>query len=353
MRILYISSGNPTFVRKDIKLLSEDFRVKSLLYTWNAKNAPLNLIRQFIFLLFSIHRFDAIIVMFAGYWSLLPTVLGKIFRCKTFIILGGTECVSYPSISYGSLRKPLLKKAIQISIKHATCLLPVHESLIKFTNTYFDGSKQGVVNHFNRIKTPVRVIYNGYSAKVNLATIQQSNRLPNSFISVALVNSASRLMLKGIDMILENAAYFPDSRFTIIGIDPKITERITIPANVHVQGHLPYEQLEAEYLKSEFVIQLSISEGFPNALCEAMTHGCIPIVSPVGAMPQITQGIGFTVNQREHNEFRETIQMAQGIDNEEKKRLRVLAHRRIVDNFSEIKRKENLVRTIHDFCSSK
>ncbi len=353
MKILYIASGNPTFVRKDIKLLSEVYRVKALLYTWNAKNTPLNLFRQFIYLIFSIHRFDAIVVMFAGYWSVLPTVLGKIFRCKTFIILGGTECVSYPSIGYGSLRKPLLKKAIQISIKHATCLLPVHESLMDFTNTYFDGSKQGVVNHFNRIKTPVRVIYNGYSANVAPLTIHQSNRVPNSFISVALVNSTSRLVLKGIDLILENAAYFPNSKFTLIGICQNITERITIPANVHVQGHLHYEQLVAEYLKSEFVIQLSISEGFPNALCEAMTHGCIPIISPVGAMPLITQGIGFTVNQRDYNEFRETIQMALGLDNEEKKRLRALAHQRIVDNFSEIKRKENLVRTIHDFCSSK
>lgn len=353
MKILYIASGNPTFVRKDITLLSENFRVKALLYSWDVYNTPYNLFRQFIYLLFSIHRFDAIIVMFAGYWSVLPTVLGKIFRCKTFIILGGTECVSYPSIGYGSLRKPLFKKAIQISIKHATCLLPVHESLMDFTNTYFDGSKQGVVNHFNRIKTPVRVIYNGYSAKADPTTIQQSNRIPNSFITVALVNSTSRFVLKGIDMILENAAYFPDSRFTIIGIDKKISERIAIPANVFVLGHLPYEHLVAEYLKSEFVIQLSISEGFPNALCEAMTHGCIPIVSPVGAMPQIIQGIGFTVNQRDNNELRETILMALEIDNEEKKRLRILAHQRIVDNFSEIKRKENLVRTIHDFCYSK
>jgi hypothetical protein len=143
--------------------------------------------------------------MFAGYWSVLPVLFGKFFKKNVFIILGGTDCVSYPTFNYGSLRKPLLKSAIFISLKHATCLLPVHESLIDFTNSYFDHSKQGIKNHFKSIKTPVRTIFNGYEPIVTQKEIELSKRIPNSFITVAFVNNNVRMILKGIDLILESA----------------------------------------------------------------------------------------------------------------------------------------------------
>jgi hypothetical protein len=44
MNILYISSGNPTFVRKDISLLSLKYNVGTLNYEWNQINLPLNII---------------------------------------------------------------------------------------------------------------------------------------------------------------------------------------------------------------------------------------------------------------------------------------------------------------------
>lgn len=335
MNILYISSGNPTFVRKDILLLSKRNIVKSLLYPWNTANTPLNFIRQFIYLILRKNKIDTIIIMFAGYWSVVPVLFGKILNKKVFIILGGTDCVSYPEFNYGSLRKPLLKKSIYYSIKNATCLLPVHESLIDFTNSYYDNSKQGIKNHFKHIKTDIRTIYNGYNPRVSQKTIENSIRNPNSFITVALVNSTTRLILKGIDLILESAREFPDASFTIIGVAEKVKFQLDIPDNVIIHPPMRNELLTEKYLQSEFVIQPSISEGFPNALCEAMSFGCIPIVSPVGAMPTITENIGFTVKKRSKKDLSATIRDALSLSNDEKGRLRLLSYTQIVNNFSE------------------
>jgi len=349
MKILYISSGNPTFVRKDILLLSKRNIVKSLLYPWSRINTPLNLIRQLIYLILRLKKFDAIIIMFAGYWSIVPALLGKLFNKKVFIILGGTDCVSYAELNYGSLRKPLLKSAIYFSIKYATCLLPVHESLIDFTNSYYNNSKQGIKNHFKPIKTDIRTIYNGYNPRVSQNTIEKSNRNRNSFITVAIVNSKIRLILKGIDLILESAREFPDASFTIIGVAEKVKIQLDIPSNVIIHPPMPSELLTEKYLQNEFVVQPSISEGFPNALCEAMSFGCIPIVSPVGAMPTITENIGFTVKNRSKEELSSAIKNALSLTNEEKANLRLLSHAQIVNNLSENVRISKLEQTIEEY----
>ena len=349
MNILYISSGNPTFVRKDISLLSLKYNVGTLNYEWNQINLPLNIIKQFIHIALRIKKIDTIIVMFAGYWSVLPVLFGKFFKKNVFIILGGTDCVSYPTFNYGSLRKPLLKSAIYISIKHATCLLPVHESLIDFTNSYFDHSKQGIKNHFKSIKTPVRTIFNGYEPIVTQKEIELSKRIPNSFITVAFVNNNVRMILKGIDLILESAWEIPEANFTIIGFNKKFKNQIKIPSNVTLHEHMPHNELNIKYIQSEFVINISISEGFPNALCEAMSFGCIPIISPVGAMPTIAQNIGFTIQNRNRIELSNAIKASLNLTPEQKATLRQLAYAQIKNNFNISQRMSKFMQTIEEF----
>ena len=93
----------------------------------NKKNVIYLFLTQLVFLVKTVRNSDCIFIMFGGYWSFIPSLFGKIFNKPVYIILGGTDCVSFPFINYGSLRKKLLKQFINWSYKMATRLLPVDE----------------------------------------------------------------------------------------------------------------------------------------------------------------------------------------------------------------------------------
>lgn len=163
-----------------------------------------------------------------------------------------------------------------------------------------------------------------------------------------MVNTETRLILKGIDLIFECAPKFPEAIFTIIGNDNKIKNRLDIPKNVNILPLMPNDSLQEMYLQSEFVIQVSISEGFPNALSEAMSFGCIPIISPVGAMPTITNNIGFSVAKRNTHELTLALKNAINLNVKDKENLRKQAYAQIVNNFSEIERISKLAKVIEE-----
>jgi glycosyltransferase involved in cell wall biosynthesis len=62
------------------------------------------------------------------------------------------------------------------------------------------------------------------------------------------------------------------------------------------------------YNTHEFYLQLSSSEGFPNALGEAMASGCVPIGSSVGAIPEIIGDTGLLLKRKELGALQQLIQ---------------------------------------------
>lgn len=340
-KCLYIAPGNATFVLKDVRLLSKYYKVTLYSLQWTPLNLIINYLKQLFYLLLLCRKYDIIVIMFAGHWSVVPTIVGKLFGIPVFIILGGTESVCYPEINYGSLRKSILKRIVKLSLQNATALLPVDESLIYLENKYFNNSKQGVKHFFPKLRTPIHTIHNGYNVDNNSDKISITARIQNSFIAVAHVNDFTRFSLKGLDLIVDNAHYFSNCRFTLIGIGENISNGLKqIPENVFVYKSLASDHLEEYYLKHEYVIQCSISEGFPNALAEAMSYGCIPIVSDVGAMPKIIDSIGFIVKHRDNQCFVNTLNIALALSKEDKQRKSKEAHRRITDTFNENRRVE-------------
>ena len=82
-----------------------------------------------------------------------------------------------------------------------------------------------------------------------------------------------------------------------------------------------------------------MSEGFPNAICEAMTCGCIPIGSNVGGIPDIIGDTGFLLMKRDVGQFRKIVCDALQCD---KKSLSQKARARIMEKYPKDLREKEL-----------
>ncbi len=342
-KILYIYPGNSTFIQKDITFLSRKFEVIVPAHTWTSKlETPLNFLKQFVFLSRHLQESRAVFVMFGGYWSFLPALAGKITGKPVYIIPGGTDCVSFPSLKYGSLRKPVMRTFIRWSFRLCKGLLPVDGSLVESDYLYHHGSghsMQGYRHFFPEINTPFRVIHNGFDP--DFFDSDPENKVKDTFIAVASVTSMMRLHVKGIDLLLFLAGQFSHCSFRVIGISDAVIRQLgPIPPNVALHPFLPQEQFRSFLAESQFVLQLSVSEGFPNALCEAMLCQCIPVGSAVGAIPEIIGETGFLVNSPDKdylvNKFMEIL----ATDSHKRRKLGLKARQRIADNFHIAKREK-------------
>lgn len=308
--LVYCTPVLVSFARNDITLLSEAFDVSVFHFKPKQKwITPFSLLRQLFFLLRTVPGSSIIVCMFAGYHSLLPCILGRVFRKPVLLVLGGTDCVKFPSIGYGNFTRWPLGAVTRWSLQLADHLAPVNRSLVESEHRYTadprDPVMQGYRGLYPGIRTPYTVIAFGYDPERFRCDVDKSE---GSFITAAQMN-VPNFHRKGIDLIFEMADRFPQCRFTILGNTPTMKyERV--PSNVELHGFIPYEELPSFYARHRFYLQLSIWEGFPSAPCEAMLCECVPIASPVAALPEIVGDVGFILKKKDPDQLQELIDVA-------------------------------------------
>jgi len=336
---LYFYPSKASFVRKDLAIFQQQGEViEHLCPPFPKWQTPLMMLKQVLFLLLHIKTARLLIVQFGGYHSFFPALIGKLFNKPCLIILGGYDCYSFPNINYGVFQKRLLSWFVAKSYKLASHLSPVHESMIDSAYTYdpSSGPRQGYAHFIKGIHTKVTPVYNGYEPHVFFNT--QTYRRPLSFLTVAVDTGGSNFYRKGIDLILKAALMCPDGHFTIIGNSR--SETFQLPANVRMLPPVAYQQLLSVYNEHVFYLQLSMAEGFPNALCEAMLCGCVPIGSDVFAIPSIIANSGFILKNRNAEDLAKLLNEAVHSDTVS---LHSLARQRIVDHFTLDKRAVGLL----------
>ena len=342
-KILYIYPERSAFIEKDLAFLSRSYTVVTPAHDWKSKvMTPLNFLKQLVFLFRNLSGTRAVFVMFGGYWSLLPALAGKISSTPVYIIPGGTDCVSFPSLGYGSLRKPVMRTFIRWSFQLCTELLPVDESLMLADYTYLpqpDYPKQGIKFFFPGLKTPWRVIHNGFDPEFFIVNPALSKE--NSFIAVAPVSNMMRVRIKGVDLIVDLAKRFGNCSFSVVGVSDAVAEELSpLPSNLRLFPFLPKEELISLLAESRFVLQLSVSEGFPNALCEAMLCSCVPLGSAVGAIPEIIGDTGFIAASRDKEYLFEMVDGILGTSPDKLQQLASKARERITERYHISKREK-------------
>ncbi len=338
-KIIYTYPHPSTFILRDIEILKYDYSVVA--YEFDVKKkwlTPYQFIKQFLFLGISIWNTDVLICHFAGYSSFLPALFGKIFRKSCFIIVAGNDGSKFPDFNYGNYTKKLLGYFTGKSLQLATHILPVHESLVYQDYNYYKGGTpaQGYAYFYPKAKkVPFTPIYYGYDTeffKPN-TTIE---RKKNSFITIGNLNDKYAFKRKGFDMVVELAKLRPELSFTLVGWDG--IKQIEIPNNIKLLRFMSLDKVVNLFSEHEYYFQLSIMEGFPNALAEAMLCGCIPIGSSVSGIPFIVGDTGYILNKRDVTLLNSLVDEA--LIDKRRKELPLLARKRIVENFTYKDRKK-------------
>lgn len=313
-KLVFTTTIMASFARNDVALLGERFAVVIHVFAPRRKwLTPWALVIQALFLLRHLPSASVSVTQFGGFHSWLPALLGRLFSVPSVISLGGFDCASFPSFGYGAHHRFPMGVLTRASLRMADHLVPCSQNLVSSRQVYSqvpsDPPEQGYMAFDPRNRTPSTVLAYGYDAQ---RFKPHGERQPHTFLTVAQMN-ASNYQRKGIDLLFEAARRFPDCRFTLVGSGPEMRYP-SVPENVELVGFQPYERLPELYGSHAFYLQLSIWEGFPSALCEAMLCGCVPIVSRVAAMPGIVGDTGFYLEHRDADELEGLVRQALSAD---------------------------------------
>ena len=328
-KILFIYTNFSTFVSTDFEILSEVHQVTKYQYK-PVKGIVKNVVeitRQFFFLLFSIRRFDSVFIWFADYHSFLPVLFTKILRKKSFVVIGGYDVANIPEYKYGSLSSPLRKWMTLFTFKNATLCIAVVDELENKIKTVCTNAK-------------TKTIYTGYKFEGEKSTVFELER-EKIMLTVSVTENRQRVFIKGLDRFRELAEKLPEYKFYLIGADENARHLFEpVPENLILLPSLKQTELKDYYTKASFYAQFSRSEGLPNALCEGMLYGCIPIGTNVGGIPAAIGNPGLLMDEWNVNTA------AEYVKNNHNKANREAFSLRIKDKFDLGFRKEKLLKEI-------
>ncbi len=346
---------NPKFITNDIELLKTEYDVTvNDVRTSKGISTIFALLKQYFYLLFNIWEFKFVYIWFADYHSFLPVLFAKVFGKKSIICAGGYECTYIPEVNCGVFTNASFKKRARnfcatFSLKNCSLILPVDETLIDNVNTFIysdipgkEPLHDGIKYFLPGIETPFETLHLGYDPEI--FKMIPGTKKERSVISAGLIINDDEYRRKGFDMLVEAAKVMTDVKFVLIGLNDEFYKKLTdlnLP-NLHLHKIVSYESLIEQYSKAKVFAQISMFEGMPSTICEAMMCECIPVGSNVNGLPKIINGCGYVVGKKDVNDLRSNLLKA--LDSPAAQGARSREH--IIINFAIKSRKDKLLKII-------
>jgi len=319
MKILFVHKGLSSFVKKDLDILKSQFEVKEIVYQGKAA--------KWKTLLWAMWA-DLTFCWFSGKHAFVAALLSRLFGKKVLVVTGGYDVVDMPEINYGLSAYPRDRKYVKWTFMLANKILAVSESI-----------KSSLIENLNAKPSKIDIIYEGFPIPDYTGDVKEE-----LVLSVGLVN-VSNLKRKGLETFVASAQYLPHLKFVLVGkwVDEAIGRlRKVAPQNVEFTDFISNERLEQYYREAKVYVQVSAHEGFCDALAEAMTYECVPVVTERGALPEIVTDTGFYV------EFGNPCQTAEAIKKAMESNKGSDARQRIIKHYSLEKRKRALCNIVRE-----
>ena len=323
IKICFTGYSSSSFILNDFEILKKHFIVdfnesperKSGIISW----------LKFIFrTIKKVKKSNITFCWFASWYSAIVVFFSKIFRKKSIVVIGGYDVAYAPEIKYGAFTNLKEKIPAKYVLRKADLLLPVSE----FTKN--EILKKVKPKNF-------KVVNNGI--------ITESKHVEKEKIIITIGQVTNKnIKLKGLDTFAKVASHFPDYKFVIIGKKENSIENELkkINKNIIFTGLIPHKDVLKWLNRSVVYCQLSYIESFGLGVAEAMSCGCIPVVTDRGGLLEVVGDIGFIVPYGDENSTVSAIKKALKVPDNFSKN----AREEIVKKFSLKIREKKLVKII-------
>ena len=324
MKICFIGNLLSSFVKRDLNILQEKFEV---LPFYSGLITKRYLFKVILKMTWAIFQSDISFSWFVEEHAAVAVFLSKILGKKSIVVVGGWEVADAQEINYGRITRSLLPRmATKFALKFADLVLSVSE----FT-------KKEILE-FEKPKR-LKVIYNG----VDIEKFKPTKGKDNLIVTIGNVE---QYKLKGLDTFAKASPCFPDYKFVLIGKkENSIVNKLKkINSNLIFTGMISHDEVTKWLQRAKVYCQLSYRESFGMGVAEAMSCGCIPVITDRGALSEVVGDLGFYVPYGDAKTTAEVIEKAIQAPDE----LRKMCRKRIMDMFSINIRKDELFRAIKE-----
>ena len=325
IKISFIGNISSSFIRHDYEMLNDYFDVSVIRPPARKIGWP----KYILNLAVMTKKCDLTFSWFAGWHSAFAVFFSKLFGKKSVVIVGGYDAAYFPEINYGAftnLKEKIPAKYVYKNMDTASVVeSSLKDNIIK--NAKIDGD--------NIEYLPTGHDSNYWKAK---------GKKENIVLTVAMARNMQCIKLKGLDTFVKSARYIEDMEFVVIGVkdDAKRYLEGIMGENVKLIEFLPQNELLRYYQTAKIYCQLSLDEGLPTALCEAMLCECIPIGTKINGVKAAIGDTGFYVEYGNEKETADIIKKALSQEDDTGKK----ARERIKELFNNEKRKEGLQRLV-------
>lgn len=332
IKVLFVTNCSSTFVHSDLELLRRNFDVRVVNSEVIAKNPLVTLRTLFAFLTGALWA-DVTFSWFGNLHAFLAVALSRILGKRSIVVMGGFEVAKLPDMKYGASLNPITAYMVGYILRKSDKVLMVDDSLRTdaMANYGVDGGN---------IET---------SPTCHDGDVFRPGRKKEKIVLTVAFASPGNVKRKGVDVFARASRYLPDIKFVLVGGSPSdsTTKSLIQEAggNFIVLPAVAPNELVEHYQRAMVYCQLSLHEGLPSALCEAMLCECVPVGTCKNGIPTAIGDVGYYVPYGDPKATSEAIVKALGCGRGAD------ARERIISMFPKARRERELVRAIQDLWS--